>query len=125
MSRVDADLEALKELREAVVTFTNRQKEVLEAAEREINVTITMVDEAERYWHYQVEERQHYLEQCQMEAAMAAAEGYYVDCSSYAYALREAEESLANIQRWQRRVDETVAAYHRGQGKIAYLLDSD
>lgn len=75
MSRVDADLEALKELREAVSTFTNRQKEALEAAEREINITLTMLEEAERHWYYQVEERQHFLEQCQMEAAAAAIEG--------------------------------------------------
>jgi hypothetical protein len=86
MSRVDADLEALKGLREALVTFTQRQLEALDTAEREIAITIIMLEEAERHWYYQVQEREHYLEQCEMEAAHAASEGYYIDCSSYAYA---------------------------------------
>lgn len=126
MNRVNADIEALKSLREALVDFINRQKEALEAAKREIDITIGMLSEAEHHWYHQIGERQRALEQCRMRAAHAAAQGQHsVDCSSYAHALHEAEERLKYVRQWQRRVDEAAAAYHRTKYHTVSLLERD
>lgn len=50
MTRVEADIEALKTLREALLIFANRQTETLEAAGHEINRTVNMLDQAEQRW---------------------------------------------------------------------------
>jgi len=125
MSRVQADIEALKALREALLTFANRQMSALESAESEIARTESMLDQAEQHWRYEVERRSQALQACLREAAYAAQQGYCVDCSGYEYALQEAEENLTRVVQWQARVQQAVSQYHSASHRLESALQND
>lgn len=122
MSRIYADIEALKALRQALLTFAARQHDTLQEAEAEIARTQAALHEAEQHWRYEVERRRAELEQCMLQAMRAAQEGYAVDCSGYAYALQSAEEQLTRLIQWQRRVEEAVTQYRSVAQAFASLL---
>jgi hypothetical protein len=125
MSQVKADIEALRKLREALIIFIDNQKEALDKAKREIAITVSMLEEAERHWYFQVRQREEYLERCHEEAIAAAFMGYEIDCSSYADTLQEAEENLFHIRQLQQQVEETIIDYRQKEEKLDYLLESD
>jgi len=104
MSRVFADVEALKALRAALPDFARRQYEAMEQAEAEIARTQDRLAAAEQEARYEVERARAALEACLYQALLAAQQGGYVDCSGYEYALRQAEERLVRILEWQNRV---------------------
>lgn len=111
MSRVYADIEALKELRHALPIFAGRQSDALQEAEAEIVRTQAALHEAELRWRYEIERRRAELEACYVQAMIAAQQGYAVDCSGYVQALRYAEEHLTRILEWQRQVEMAVSQY--------------
>ncbi|MDZ7379134.1 MAG: hypothetical protein ONB06_07270 [candidate division KSB1 bacterium] len=125
MSRVQADIEALKALRQALLTFASRQSDVLQSAESEIARTEAMLREAEQYWRRQVERCRVELEACIYRAMLAAQQGYSVDCSAYEYALQRAEEQLTRVIQWQARVQEAVAQYRTAAQRFASMLQND
>lgn len=124
MSRVQADIEALKSLQQAMLTFAARQADALQSAESEIAYTQERLEQAERHWRYEVERRRAEVEACYLRAAMAASQGYAVDCSAEEYALRQAEERLTEILRWQQRVQEAVATYRQAAGRFQQALET-
>lgn len=125
MARVQADVEALKALRQALLTYAGRQSDALQSAEGEISYTMQLLDEAEQRSRRQVEHRQAALQSCLAEAAHAASQGYAADCSACEYALREAEEHLTRIVQWQARVQEAVAAYRAAAQRLMGALEND
>ncbi len=125
MTRIYADIEALKALRQALLTYANRQAEALDEAEREIGRTQERLAQREEYWRRQVWRRSEELQQCLWEAQRAAAEGYYVDCSGYEYALHQAEEELERVVQWGRRVEEAAAQYRRVARRLISVLEND
>lgn len=111
MTRVHADVEALKSLRATLPDFARRQYEAVEQAEAEIARTQQRLETAEQEARYEVEQARAALEACYYQAMMAAQQGGYVDCSGYEYALRRAEERLIRILEWQNRVRQEAEAF--------------
>ena len=54
MSKVHADIEALKALRDALPLFVGRQRDAMELAEREIRRTLQLLSQAERHWRGEI-----------------------------------------------------------------------
>lgn len=54
MRRVQADIEALRALREALPTFANRQADTISVAESEIHHTLSMLQESENHWRFEI-----------------------------------------------------------------------
>lgn len=54
MSKVQADIEALKFLQHALGTFTEQQQQVMEMVRGEIDHTMGLLNEVERHWRYKV-----------------------------------------------------------------------
>lgn len=111
MTQVHADVEALKALRGALPDFARRQYEAIEEAEAEIARTQQRLEAVEQEARYQVEQARAALENCYIQAMLAAQQGYSVDCSGYEYALRQAEERLIRILEWQNRVRQEAEAF--------------
>ncbi len=111
MTRVDADVEALRALRGALPDFARRQFEAIEVAEQEIARTQQLLEEAEAHARLRVEEARAALEACFFQAMLAAQQGESVDCSYYEYALRQAEERLVRILEWQHRVRQEAESF--------------
>jgi hypothetical protein len=122
MSQVEADIEALKTLRQALRAFANRQSEALQAAEAEITYTLASLEEAEAYWRREVERRRWELNAC---LAQMDYEGYYVDCSSYERTLDAAEQELEQVIRWRVQVEEAAAEYRRVAQRLTDLLQNE
>ena len=122
MTHVYADIEALKTLRQALLTFAARQSDALQEAEAEIARTQAALHEAEQRWRYEVERRRAEVEACYVQAMIAAQQGYAVDCSGYVQALRYAEEHLTRILEWQRQVEITVSQYRSAAQSFASTL---
>ena len=126
MTRVDTEVEALKALRGALPDFARRQYEAIEMAEQEIFRTQQLLEEAEARARLRVEEARSALEACFFQAMLAAQRGESVDCSSYEYALRQAEEHLVRILEWQNRVRQEAEAFravaHTYRDMLASLL---
>ena len=54
MSKVHADIEALKALRDALPLFVGRQRDAMEVAEREIRRTLELLNQAEGHWRAEI-----------------------------------------------------------------------
>ena len=76
-------------------------------------------------WRSRLEQRRAELDACRSRAAQAAAEGYWIDCSAYAWAVQEAEERLEHIRRWQQRVDQEASVFHATASRFRNLLETD
>jgi len=124
MTRVDAEVEALKALRGALPDFARRQYEAMEMAEQEIVRTQQLLEEAEARARQQVEAARAALEACYYQALLAAQQGGSVDCSYYEYALRQAEEHLARILEWQNRVRQEAEVYRAAAHAYQDILAS-
>ena len=125
MTRIAADVEALDALRDALRIFAARQTDALDSAEREIGRTQAMIEAAEREARREVERCRTALVDCYREADYAAAQGGWVDCSGYEYALAEAEDRLARILAWQSRVHEAVQQYRSVARSLQAALEND
>jgi hypothetical protein len=120
MTRYNADLDAIKGLRAALETFAARQSDALGATENEIILTVTLLEQAEQDWRYQVEQRQQELRNCY---AMNFITG--IDCSAEAAALREAEEKLSKITRMRARVQDALVEYRTAGEHFSSVLENE
>lgn len=109
MADIDANIDALKKFREAVSRYWYEQRNVMDGADHEIEVTRASLEAKAERWRVRLEDRLAELERCRHKAAQAAAEGKYVDSSSWVRAVQEAEERMAHVRRWRDRVEEEVA----------------
>jgi hypothetical protein len=69
--------------------------------------------------------RQADLAACQRAAAMDTETGGHADCRAEAAAVREAQERLQSIGRWQRQVEDGASAFMGPAGRFRNLLDVD
>lgn len=125
MTRVHADIDSIKELRSALRVFAGRQSDALDAAEAEIDRTESLLEAAAQEARYAIARRQAALEACYQEAAEAAFYGGWVDCSPLAHALAEAEERLARVREWQRRVQRAASGYRSAARRLEGTLSDD
>jgi hypothetical protein len=125
VTKVNADIDALKEFHAALVRFRYAQQGVIERPGDRIEATRAALAEKASRWRMALERGQAELEECRGRAASAAADNDPVDCSGYARAVAEAEERLERVRRWQQRVDEEAGAFRSSASGFRNLLEND
>jgi hypothetical protein len=138
VTRVDADIDALKEFHAALVRFRHAQQDLADRAGEQMEATRASLAEKASRWRAILARRQAELEDCRRRAAagqasqappaepdQAGAADDQMDCSSCARAVAEATQRLEQICRWQQRVDEEAAAFGGIAGGFRNLLETD
>jgi len=119
---IHADIDALRELADALARFRHAQREVVERGDHEIEATRASLEAKAGRWRSLLARRRADLAACQRAAAADGA-GPAPDCSAEARAVREAEERLDHIRRWQLRVDDEAGAFRSVAVQFRDLLD--
>jgi len=122
--QIHADIDALKELRDALTRFRHAQREVVERGDQEIEATRASLETKAGLWGSLLARRQADFAACQATVREAGA-GRLADCSAEASAVREAQERLDHIRRWQQRVEDEAGAFASASGRFRDLLDRD
>jgi hypothetical protein len=122
---IHADIDALKEFRDALTEFRYAQREVVERGDHEIEATRASLEAKAGQWRSLLAHREADLAACQRAAAAEVAAGRPADCSAEATAVREAQERLDYIRRWQQRVEEEAGAFRGTADRFRDLLDQD
>lgn len=125
MADIHADIDALKEFRDALARYRYAQREVADRGDYQIASTQASLEEKASRWRSLLAQRQADLAACQHAAAVAAESGGGADCSAEASAVREAEERLELIRRWQQRVEEQASTFHGAASRFRNLLEVD
>ncbi len=125
MADIHADIDALGEFRDALTRFRYAQREVAERGDHQIAVTRASLEEKASRWRSLLARRQADLAACQRAAAGEADAGGHADCSAEVSAVREAEERLEHIRRWQGRVEDEASAFRGAASRFRNLLDLD
>lgn len=120
MPRYDADLDALKHLRDALVTFATQQPDVFDAIDQEVAPAMQAIDDAEQQARHQVEQCSQELQNCR-----ALQQVTSIDCTSEVIALHNAEEKLETIRQWQSRVRDAIADYRAARQRFTGVIDND
>jgi hypothetical protein len=110
MTRVHADIDALKGFREALVRFRYAQREVAERGRDEIEMTRASLADKTSRWQARLEQQRAELDACRAGDGQAG-EGQAADCSAYVRAVEQTGERLEQIRRWQQRVDEEASGF--------------
>lgn len=122
---IHADIAALKEFRDALTEFRHAEREVVERGDHEIEVTRASLEAKAGHWRSQLARREAAFAACQRAAAVEAVAGRPADCSAEAAAVREAQERLDYIRRWQQRVEEEASTFRGTADRFRDLLDLD
>jgi len=129
VTKIHADVEALKGLRETLARFRYDQRDAVGTGESEIEVARGELEakaSSARAW---LERCRAELAACQ-EASSAAMDGpassaSMDDCSGLARAVAEAEERLEHVRRWQQRVEQEASLFYGTAMRFRDLLESD
>ena len=122
---IHADIDALKEFRDVLTRFRHAQREVVERGDQEIAVTRASLEAKAGRWRSLLAGREADFAACQLAAAAGAEAGRFADCSAEASAVREAQERLDQIRRWQQRVEEEAGTFRGAANRFRDLLDLD
>jgi hypothetical protein len=126
VTRIHADIDALKQLHGALIRFRHAQRDVADRGDEEIEVTRTSLEAKASRWRSCLERGRAELDACRHRAAGGtAADDYPVDCSAYSGAVSEAEERLEHIRRWQNRVDQEASEFRAVASRFRDLLEND
>ena len=128
MTGIHADVDALRGLHTALVTYRHAQREVKARGEDQLRVTRASLEARASQCRTQLELSQAELGACQDRAAQAATEdtaGAVVDCSGYARAVEQCGERLEAIHRWQQRIDAEASEFGGIAGRFADLLENE
>ena len=128
MTKIHADVEALKGLRETLARFRHDQRDAVGRGEGEIEVARGELEaraSSARAW---LEQCRADLEACR-EALPAAVEGpgssaAMDDCTGLVRAVAQAEERLEHVRRWQQRVEQEASVFYGAAMRFRDLLDS-
>lgn len=123
--QIHADIDALKEFRDALTRFRHAQREVVERGDYEIEATRASLEAKAGHWRSLLARREADFAACQLAAAAEAATGRPADCSAEASAVREAQERLDQIRRWQQRVEDKAGTFRGISGRFRDLLELD
>jgi hypothetical protein len=125
VTRVDADIDALKEFHAALVRFRYGQQDLIDRGGDKIEVARASLAERAGRWRSVLEQCQAELDDCQYRAAHAGTDDVLVDCAHYAWAVCEAERRLEEIRCWQQRVDEEASTFRSAASRFRNLLEND
>jgi exonuclease III len=122
---IHADIATLKEFAGALTRYRHAQREVVERGDYQIAATRASLEEKASQWRSLLVQRQADLAACQRAASMDAEAGGHADCSGEAGAVREAQERLESIRRWQQQVEDGASAFLGQASRFRNLLDVD
>jgi hypothetical protein len=122
---IHADIVALKEFAGALARYRHAQREVVERGDYQIAATRASLEEKASQWRSLLAQRQANLAACQRAAALDAEAGGHADCSAQAAAVREAQQRLESIGRWQQQVEDGASALLGPASRFRNLLDVD
>ena len=125
MADIHADPATLTAFRDALARFRYAQRDGADRGDYEIEKTRASLEAKAARWRSILERNQADLDRCRARAAAAAREGGYVDCSGFARAVAEAEERLANIRRWEQRVEQEASAFRGTAHRFRTLIEVD
>jgi hypothetical protein len=121
MTQIHADLEALQNLRAALLAFASRATDAWPSAQMAVfraTRTFDRLEEAARDRVYELTNR---LYDCYG----AAAQGLPADCGQIQQALQRAEQRVAYILTMRRRFDDAVSAWESRRYDLEHALDAD
>lgn len=125
MADIHADIEALKELAGALTRYRHAQRDVADRGDYQIAATRASLEEKAGRWRSLLTQRRADLAACRRAAAMDTEVSGHADCHAEAAAVREAEERLESIRRWQQQVEDGASAFAGPSGRFRNLLDVD
>lgn len=125
MTDIHADPGTLKAFRDALARFRYVQRDVADRGDYEIEKTRASLEAKAARWRSILERSQADLDRCLDAAAAAARDGGYVDCSGFARAVAEAEDRLANIRRWELRVEQEASAFRATASRFRTVIEVD
>jgi uncharacterized protein YukE len=125
VSRVHADIEALKGLHEALSRYRQVMREVADRGDDQIELARASLEARAGHYRSRLEQCQAELDACRSRTAGEPADGYRADCSGYARAVAEAAERLEHIRSWQQRIDQEAGAFGGTAGRFRDLLETD
>jgi hypothetical protein len=128
LTAIHADIDALKGLHGALVTYRHAQRDVTARGEDQLKVTRASLEARASRCRAQLELSRAEFGACQDRAARVAADdtaGRTVDCSGYARAVEQSAERLEHIQRWQLRIDAEASEFQAIAGRFADLLENE
>jgi hypothetical protein len=117
VTKIHADIDALKGFHEAMVRFRHVQRSVAERGDDEIEMTRAALAARAGHWQARLEQSQAEFDACRA--------GRGADCSGYARAVEQAGEQLEHIRGWQQRVDEAAGEFRGPAGAFRDLLQND
>lgn len=125
MADIHADIAALKEFAGALTRYRHAQREIAERGDYQVAATRASLEEKAGRWRSLLARRQAELAACQRAAAVEAEAGGHPGCHAEAVAVREAEERLESIRRWQQLVEEGASAFAGPSSRFRNVLDVD
>jgi hypothetical protein len=117
VTKVHADIDALKGLHEALVRFRYAQQGVAERGGDEIELARASLAAKASHWEARLEQHQADFDACR---AVPGA-----DCSAHARAVEQAAGQLEHVRRWQQRVDTAASEFGGTASAFGDLLGSD
>lgn len=125
MEQHQAQIEELTAFRDAAAQYRWGLHEVFKEAARESAAVLRRLDDLCQDWRHEMDRCRDRLYACLRDAAMAAADGYWVDCSGYEHRLHAAEQELARCLRVRDQVQRAVDQYERRRLAYAGFLEND
>jgi hypothetical protein len=122
---IDADIDVLKGLHDALVRYRHAQRDVTARGDDQVRATRASLEEKASQLRAQLELSQGEYAGCRERAAQAGPDDLPVDCSGYARAVEQATERIEQIQRWQQRIDAEASEFSGVAGRFAALLADD
>ena len=125
MADIHADIEALKEFADALGRYRHAQREVAEQGDYQVAATRASLEDKASQWRSLLARRKAELADCQRAAAMDTEGAGHGGCHAEAAAVREAEERLDSVRRWQQLVEEGASAFLGPSSRFRSVLDVD
>jgi hypothetical protein len=134
VTKIHADIEALKGLRETLARFRYDQRDARYRGEGEIEVTRGELEARASSASAWLERCRAELDACREASGASGASGSSVssvssassdDCLGYERAVAEAQERLEQVRRWQQRVEQEAGAFHGAAMRFRDLLEND
>ena len=122
MTKIHADIEALRGLRETLARFRYDQRDARYRGEGEIEVTRGELEARASSALAWLERCRVELDACREASASSASSD---DCSGYERAAAEAQERLEHVRRWQQRVEQEASMFYGAAMRFRDLLEND
>ena len=122
MTKIHADIEALRGLRETLARFRYDQRDARYRGEGEIEVTRGELEARASSALAWLERCRVELDACREASASSASSD---DCSGYERAAAEAQERLEHVRRWQQRVEQEASVFYGAAMRFRDLLEND